>query len=102
MKEFHVVMHADKAAPVLMRKAAARETISKAVLSIRNSLGQDYMKWTVGNAFVTSFQIEEAAGQSKPLVTFDLTFNRIDVEYRAQLYNGGLSPAVKSGWDAKN
>ena len=101
VKDFHIVMRADKAAPILMKKSATRGIIGKAVLSVRNSLGQDYMKWTIGDAYVSSFQIEETTGQTKPQVTFDLAVSRIDVEYRPQLFTGGLGPAVKAGWDAK-
>lgn len=101
MKEFRVVMHADTATPVLLRKSAARERIAKAVVSVRNSWGQDYMLWTLSDAFITSFQVEEIAGQSKPQVTFDLLSTKIDTEYRTPLSNGALGPAVKAGWDAK-
>ena len=101
IKDFHVVTALDKASPLLMRKTAVRDRISKAVLTIRNSLGQDYTKWTLGDIVVTGLQIEGTAGQGKPEVSFDLNFSKIDAEYRAQLYNGGLSPAVKASWDAK-
>lgn len=101
MKEFHVVMHADTGTPVLLRKSAARERIAKAVVSVRNSWGQDYMTWTLADVFITSFQVEEIAGQSKPQVTFDLLSTKIDVEYRTPFSNGALGPAVRSGWDSK-
>ena len=40
------------------------------------------------------------AGQGKPIVSLDMAVNKIDVEYRPQLYSGGLGPAVKGGWQA--
>ncbi len=100
-KDLHIVMRADKAFPVLMRKAAMKDRIANAQLVMRNPLGQDYMKWALKDLSISAFQIDATAGQGKPVVTFDLRIGRIDVEYRSQLYNGGLSPAVKSGWDAK-
>lgn len=101
LKPFRFTMNVDRAAPLLMKMAAARDPIAYAVLTVRNSLGQDYMKWTISNVFVTSFQIDETAGQGKPTVTFDLAFGKVDVEYRPQLQNGGLGAAVKGGWDTK-
>ena len=101
IKDFHIVTALDKSSPLLMRKSVARERIAKVTLTVRNSVGQDYSKWTLGDVFVTSFAIEDTWGQSKPKVTFDLNFGKIDAEYRPQLYTGGLGPAVKAGWDAK-
>ncbi len=101
MKEFRVTMWADKAMPILMRKTAARERIAKVTLAVRNQLGQDYVKWTLSDAFITAFSIEDTAGNPRPKVTLDFTSPKIDVEYRAQLNTGGLGPAVKAGWDAR-
>lgn len=98
LKPFHFVMHTDRSMPLIVRKEALHEAIAKAVLTVRSSIGQDYMKWTLTNAHVTAFQITEAVGQVKAEVSFDLTFDRVDIEYRAQLYNGGLGTAVKGGW----
>ncbi len=101
MKDLHVVMKADKAFPAVMRKAATGERIARAWLSMRNPIGQDYLKWSFGDLVVTSFQMDGAAGQGKPLVSFDLKFSKADVEYRAQLNNGGLGPAAKTSVENK-
>jgi type VI secretion system secreted protein Hcp len=98
MNALHVVMAADRAAPLLMRKSATKERITSAVLTVRNGNSQDYMKWTFGNILVTSFQIN-GGGTNRPTVTVDLLPSKVDVEYRAQLSNGGLGPAVKGSWD---
>ncbi len=101
LTSFHVVMGADKATPLLMRKTVTREQISKVVLVMRNALGQDYMKWTLTDTIVTAFKVNGNAGQIKPELSFDLESNKVDVEYRPQLYSGGLGPAVKGAWDGK-
>lgn len=100
-KDFQITMALDKSSPVLMRKTAVRERIAKATLVARNPLGQDYLKWTLTDVILTSFQMDGAVGQGKPLVTFAMNAGKMDVEYRPQLYNGGLGPAVKAGWEAK-
>ena len=100
-KDFHSVMAFDAASPLLMRKTAIRERIAKAVLTVRNPLGQDYLKWTMSDVILTSVQMEGTAGQGKPLVTFDMNVAKIDVEYRPQFTNGGLGPSAKTGWEAR-
>lgn len=100
-KDFRGVMTFDKSSPTLMRKAALRERIAKATLAIRTPLGQDYLRWTMTDILVTSVQVDGTAGQGKPVVTFELNAAKIDLEYRPLLFNGGLGPAVKTGWDAR-
>ena len=100
-KDFHAVMAFDTASPLLMRKTAIRERIAKAVLTARNPLGQDYLKWTMTDVILTSVQLDGTAGQGKPLVTFDMNVAKIDVEYRPQFTNGGLGPAAKTGWETR-
>ncbi|NOS68230.1 MAG: type VI secretion system tube protein Hcp [Candidatus Peribacteraceae bacterium] len=100
-KDFRAVMALDASSPLLMRKTAVRERIAKATLAVRNSLGQDYLKWTMTDVILTSFQVEGTSGQGKPVATFDMNVGKMDLEYRPQLYNGGLGPAVKTGWEAR-
>lgn len=100
-RDFQITMALDKSSPILMRKTAVRERIAKATLVARNPLGQDYLKWTLTDVILTSFQVDGAAGQGKPVVTFAMNAGKMDVEYRPQLYNGGLGQAVKAGWEAK-
>lgn len=100
-KDFHAVMAFDTSSPALLRKNAVRERSAKAVLFVRNAIGQDYLKWTMSDVIVAMVQVEGTAGAGKPLVTFDLNVGKIDLEYRPQLYNGGLGPAVKAGWEAR-
>ena len=100
-KDFHAVMAFDKSSPLLMRKTAVRERIAKAVLTARNASGQDYLKWTMTDVILTGFQVEGTSGPGKPMASFDMNVAKMDLEYRPQLYNGGLGPAVKTGWEAK-
>lgn len=100
-RDFQITMALDKSSPLLMRKAAVRERIAKATLVARNPLRQDYLRWTLTDVILTSFQVDGTAGQGKPVVTFAMNIGKMDVEYRPQLYNGGLGPAVKAGWEAR-
>lgn len=100
-KDFQITMAFDKSSPLLMRKTAVRERIANAALVARNTLGQDYLKWTLTDVILTSFQVDGTTGHGKPIVTFAMSVGKMDVEYRPQLYNGGLGPAVKAGWEAK-
>jgi len=100
-KDFQTVMAFDKSSPLLMRKTAVRDRLAKATLTARNPLGQDYLKWTLADVILTSFQVDGTAGQGKPLVTFTMNVGTMNVEYRPQLNNGGLGPAVKAGWEAR-
>ena len=101
-KDIHVIMGMDKAAPWLLQKAGSAQRIAKATLTLRNSLGQDYARFALGDITLTGFQIEATAGQARSKVSFDMNIGRIDMEYRPQLYSGGLGPATKGGWDRKN
>ena len=100
-KDFQVTMAFDTSSPHLAHKTAVRDRIAKAVLYARTPLGQDYLKWTMTEVILTSFQVDGTAGQGKPLVTFAMNVGKMDVEDRAQLNNRGLSPAVKDGWATK-
>lgn len=101
VKDMHIVMAMDKASPLLLRKAGIGERIAKATLNVRNSLGQDYTKWTMSDIVLTGFQAEGTIGHGKPMISFDMHVNKVDIEYRPQLYSGGLGPAVRGGWEAK-
>ena len=100
-KDFHASMAFEKSSPVLMRKTAVRERIAKAVLTARNGNGQDYLKWTMTDVILTGFQVEGTWGTGRPTASFDMNVGKMDLEYRPQLYNGGLGPATKTGWEAK-
>jgi len=102
MQVFHFAMGVNKASPMLFLAVANGKHFKNAILSIRRAGGeppQDFMKWTLTDIVVTSYQ---TAGNGGELTDqFSLSFGKIEVEYIPQNPDGSLGVPVKAGWDLK-
>lgn len=81
----------DCASTALMSALASNDEIKEAVLSCRKTGGEifDYLVIKLAGARVTS--VSHAFGEDAS-ETVTLTFNKVTVEYRAQLAGGGAGP----------
>jgi type VI secretion system secreted protein Hcp len=103
MQDVHFTTKVNAASPKLMLACASGEHIKKAVLTCRKAGKdqQEYMKFTLSDVFVTSYQTGGSAGSVIPVDQFAVNFSKIEMEYKPQKPDGTLGSAVKAGWDVK-
>ena|SRR5688572_10437672 len=103
MQDFHFVMRANKASPKLMLSCATGDHIKSAILTCRKAGGdqQEYMKITMSDLLVSSYQSGGSSGDVIPLDQVSLNFSKIEFEYKPQKPDGSLDSPVKTGWDLK-
>jgi len=103
MQDFHFVMKVNKATPKLMLACANGEHIKDAILSVRKAgkEQQDYLKITLSDLLVSSYQTGGSHGDVVPSDQISLNFTKIEFEYKEQKPDGTLGSAVKSGYDVK-
>ena len=102
MQDFHFVMKINKASPKLFQATATGQSVKQAVLSGRRSKHQqEFLKWTLSNLLVSSYQTagggEQAGGL--PIEQFSLNFARIRIDYRPQKPDGTLGEPVTAEFD---
>ncbi|MBM3932793.1 MAG: type VI secretion system tube protein Hcp [SAR202 cluster bacterium] len=102
MQDFHFTMKSSKASPMLMLACATGQHIKQATLFVRKSGGdqQKYMKITLSDVLVSSFQIGGQGGDI-PTDQISLNFTKIEFEYKPQKPDGSLDAPVKAGYDLK-
>lgn len=101
----HVVAHTSLASPKLFLACASGQHFQKAVLTAaRQAKGkaQDYLIWTFSDVLVTSFQIGAENQDALPVDAFELSFDKIEVEYKPIKADGSLGSSVTAGWDLKS
>ncbi len=104
MQDFHFVMKVNKASPKLMLACATGEHLKKAELTCRKAgkEQQEYLKVTMSDLIVSSFQTGgSAGGDVVPVDQISLNFSKIEFEHKEQKSDGTLGGAVKAGYDLK-
>ena len=104
MRDFSFTMKVNKASPKLMLICANGEHIKKAVLVCRKAGKdqQEYLKVTLSDLLVSSYQTGGSAGSSiVPSDTIAMNFSKIEFEYKEQKVDGSLGAPTKAGWDVK-
>jgi type VI secretion system secreted protein Hcp len=93
-----------KASPQLMLACAQGKHLKSAVLTVRKpgDRPQEYLKITLTDVMVTSFQASGSNASELPVEQFTLGYAQIVMEYRQQKPDGSLGEVIRSGWDVKN
>jgi type VI secretion system secreted protein Hcp len=103
MQSFHFTARMNKSSPKLMLACATGQLIPKAEFTARKADGtQDpYLKWKFNDLIISSYQTNGSAGDGAiPMDSFDISFSKIEVEYKSQT-DKGLGAAVTTGYDLK-
>jgi type VI secretion system secreted protein Hcp len=102
MQDFHFTMTVNKASPALFLACAQGEHIKNAILTCRKAGKdqQEFMKVTMNDVLVSSFQIGGAGGVV-PTDQISLNFAKIEVEYQEQDATGKLVGSIKKWFDLK-
>jgi type VI secretion system secreted protein Hcp len=104
MQDFQFMMNVNKASPTLFLACADGRHIKQAVLSARKAGKdqQDYMKVTLGDLMVSSFNTNGAGNANAlPLDSISLNFATVEIEYKVQNQDGSLGAGTKVKYDLK-
>lgn len=103
MQDFHFVCHTSKASPKLMLKCADGSHIKSAILTCRKAGKdqQEYLKYTLTDVLVSSYQTGGSASSTVPTDQFSLNFVKVESEYKEQDEKGQLAGSVKTNYDVK-
>ncbi len=104
MNDFNFIMSVNKSSPKLMLACASGQHIKSAILTCRKAGKdqQEYMKYTMTDLLVSSYQTGGSAGSSEvPMDQVSLNFSKLETSYQAQKPDGTLDGAIKAGWDLK-
>jgi type VI secretion system secreted protein Hcp len=103
MQDFHFTMPVNKASPALFLACAQGDHIKNAILTCRKAGRdqQEFLKVTMNNVLVSSFQIGGAGGVV-PTDQISLNFAKIEVEYQEQDATGKLVRSIKTWFDLKS
>ena len=102
---FHFTAHTSQASPKLFQACASGQHFQKAVLTASRQVkgkAQDYLIWTFSDILVTSYQIGAENQDALPVDAFELSFDKIEVEYKPIKADGSLGSSMKAGWDVKS
>ncbi len=98
--------HVDKSSPLLYFLCCSGQHLDEAVLSVRKAGGAkpvDYLKVTLTQVLVTSFQSGAQGSQDRASETVKLNFATCKVEYTPQKADGTGMGVITKGWHvAKN
>jgi type VI secretion system secreted protein Hcp len=101
VNEFMFTSRTSSATPWLLRACADGRAIKHVRLFCRKAGKdqQEYLSIEFTDCLISAFKI---GGDSNDVIPADqcrLAFNRIVLDYRAQLANGTLGPVQRAGWD---
>ena len=101
MQDFSFAMKICKASPKLLLACATGEHISKATLVCRRAgkTPQEYLKITLSECLVSSFQTGGSSGDEIPTDSVSINFAKIEYSYSPQKADGSLGTAIPVGYD---
>jgi len=103
MHDFSFTMGTNKASPKIMLACARGDHIPQAVLTCRKAGKdqQEFMKVTMSDIMVSSFQTGGQGGDVIPTESISLNFAKIEYAYKEQQKTGALGGYVKAFFDLK-
>lgn len=101
--DFHFKANMSKASPVLFKFAAKGEHIPEVKLTgLRAGGGQEeFMKITLKDAFISSYQTEGTGTDVVPTDSFSMNYAKVEFEFIPQNPDGSQGEPVRAGWDLK-
>jgi type VI secretion system secreted protein Hcp len=104
MQDFHFTMPDNKASPALFLACAQGDHIKNATFVARKAgkEQQEFLKVTMSDVLVSSFQTGGSGGDIVPTDQISLNFAKIEVEYKEQDAAGKLLGQVKKWFDLKS
>jgi type VI secretion system secreted protein Hcp len=101
IQDLHFMKQVDASSPELIKNGVVGEVAPTAVLTLTKAGGheqqQEFLKLTMKNVTVVSFQISGSDGADLPMESVSLHFESIQGEYRKQKSDGSLEAPIT--WD---
>lgn len=97
-----ITKYVDRSSPLLFFFCCCGEHISSALLTVRKAGGKsplEYVKITLEDVLVTSYNTGGASGEDRITETVTLNFARSKMEYVPQKEDGSGGPSLTKGWD---
>ena len=103
MQDLHFTKKVDKASPPLLLACAEGSHLKSVVIVARKAgkTQQEYLKYTLSDVLVSSYQVGGSQGDVVPMEQISLNFAKIEVEYKPQKADGTLDAPAKAGYDLK-
>lgn len=103
MQDFKFVAPVSKASPLIFVAVASGQHYPEAILTARRVGGEqlEFLKWTLGDVFFSSFEESGESSEARPLDSFSLNFAKLEMEYKTQNPDGSVGDTVRRGWDLK-
>lgn len=103
MQDFHFSARVNKASPLLFHRCATGQHIKQAKLYVRKAgdRPEDYLKVTLEDVLVSSYQTGASQGAPVPTDEVSLNFAKIEYEYRPLRADGTLGDPVRVRYDVK-
>lgn len=104
-QDFHFTKRVDKGSPALFQAITTGKHFKTAVFVARKAGGgqQEYLKVTMSDVLVSSYQTGGANAGGFPTDQVSLNFAKMEIAYKEQKPDGSLGGEVKQGYDfAKN
>lgn len=98
--DFRIVMKQNLASPRLFLAAANGDRLPRAMITVRrNGMAQEYLRWTLSDVTVSSFQTVSTPAEALPTDTLTLDYGRIEFQVTPVLQNGTAGASIRNGWD---
>lgn len=103
MQDFHFAMKTSKASPVLFLSCASGKHIQDAILTARSGDNDqvEFMKWTLSDVLVTSYQVAGSADADVPMDQISLNFAKIEYDWTTRDEKGRAGTTTSAGWDLR-
>lgn len=107
VQDLSISTYLDKASTPLMKLLMTGKHIDKAVLSCNKASGNDkaadheYLKITMEHVYVTNKNWSGNGGDSPPMVSFTLSFKKVEIEYKEQTEKGGKGANPKASFNVE-
>ena len=104
-QDFHFTKRTDKSSPVLFLGCATGEHIKSGIITVRKAGAEqktdnDFLKITLSDCLVSSYQNGGSSGGDVPTDQFSLTYGKIEYIY-TRLDETGKVEETRAGWDLK-
>ena len=106
-QDFHFTKKTDKSSPLLFVGCATGEHIKSGIVTVRKSGftggkdDNDFLKITLSDCLVTSYQNSGSSGGDVPTDQFSLNYAKIEFTYMTQDPDGSAGETITRGWDLK-
>lgn len=105
-QDFSFSQTMQKSSPLLLKAMNTGQHIKKAILTCRkagggNTPGQEYLKVTLEDVLVSSYQMSGGSGDVVPTDSVTLNFSKLEYAYSPQKQDGTLDGALVTKADLK-